>query len=56
MPPERLAETVSAWALYEQTCAASDPVKRLEALRSAQKPSPKEFNSDRLHRIYAKSS
>lgn len=48
IPPEKRAEAAGAWALYEQACAASDPGKRLETLKSARKLLPKEFKNVKL--------
>ncbi|MCI0392919.1 MAG: hypothetical protein MOB07_29660 [Acidobacteria bacterium] len=46
VPPEKRAEAASAFALYEQACAASDPGKRLEMLKAARKLLPKEFKGE----------
>ncbi|MCI0388073.1 MAG: hypothetical protein MOB07_04805 [Acidobacteria bacterium] len=49
IPLEKRAEATSAWALYEQACAASDPGKRLDMLKSARKLLPKEFRNDQIY-------
>ncbi len=46
IPSDKRPAVAEAWTLYEQACAANDPVKRLEMLKSARKLLPKEFRSE----------